>query len=105
MIRPVVLAAALLLGGCGVDRSITHGADGAREWDRHLRAAVPLGMEEPAVRSLMRRNGFRCQARPTHLWCDKWSRRAIVRRRWIATFEVRDGRVAAVRANTGLVGP
>jgi len=105
MIRPVITAAALLLGACGLDHSITHGADGKPEWDRRLHAAVPLGIEEAAARSLLKRNGFRCEPRPTGLSCDKWSHRAVVRRHWMAVLQVREGRVTEVRSSTTLIRP
>lgn len=95
--------AVLLLGGCRLDRTITHGADGRQEWDRRLHAAVPVGMEEGAARSLMHRNGFRCETRPARLSCDKWSRNRGVRRRWMADLRVRGGRVTEVRSNTAIV--
>lgn len=101
--RPLTTIALLLLGGCRLDRTITHGADGRPEWDRRLRAAVPVGMEEDSVRSLMERNGFRCETRPVGLSCDKWSRDQGVRRQWMAELRVRGGRVSEVRSSTRII--
>lgn len=101
--RLLTATAILLLGGCRLDRTITHGADGRPEWDRRLQAAVPVGMAEDAARSLMHRNGFRCETRPAGLSCEKWSRNQGVRRHWMADLRVRGGRVTEVRSNTGIV--
>jgi hypothetical protein len=100
----------LSLAACGGDRTITWGADGEREWDRKLRAAVSVGTPVQDVVLVMERNGFRCEApdgQGTSLRCDKTSSGFLkpVKRRWQATFETRDGHVEAVHASTGLVGP
>ena len=105
----VVLSLALL-AGCAGDRSITHGADGEREWNRKLHAAVPLGTPRDSAVATLERNGFRCvapnQSRESR-WCDKWSggKMAIVRRRWQAVIEFEGERVTTVRASTNLTGP
>jgi hypothetical protein len=106
----LALASVLVVcGGC--DRSITHGADGDRDWARRLAAAVPVGIPADSARALLERNGFHCQAgvdSVASLWCEKESggRDRIVRRHWQAVLTVdADNRVAEVRASTGLVGP
>lgn len=93
--------------GCARDTSITHGADGAPEWDRRLAAAIAPGMTLDSARAIMRRNGFRCETSSADLWCEKESggRFAIVRRRWQATLAVEDGHVRAIKGTTGLTGP
>ena len=102
----IALTSAATLG-CARDSSITHGADGAPEWDRHLAAAIAPGMTIDSARAIMQRNGFRCELSSDDLWCDKESggRFAIVRRRWQATLGVEDGHVRAVKGTTGLTGP
>lgn len=93
--------------GCARDTSITHGADGAPEWDRRLAAAIAPGMTVDSAGAIMRRNGFRCEISADDLWCDKESggRFAIVRRRWQATLGIQNGRVRAIKGTTGLTGP
>lgn len=93
--------------GCARDNSITHGADGAPEWDRRLAAAIAPGMIVDSARAVMQRNGFRCETSADSLWCDKESggRFVIVRRRWQATLAIQDGHVRAVNGTTGLIGP
>jgi len=100
-----VIAAASM--ACARDDSITHGADGAPEWNRRLAAAIELGLPIDSARLVMERNGFRCELLTGDLWCDKKSggRFAIVRRRWQATLAISDGRVRAIKATTGLIGP
>jgi hypothetical protein len=107
-LMPFVLSFAL--GACRGDNTITHGADGAREWDRKLQAAVPFGTPVQDVRLLMERNGFRCKdvsAPETTLYCDKRSggRFDVVERRWQAIFDVQDGHVIKIHGSTGLTGP
>jgi hypothetical protein len=90
------------------DTSITHGADGAPEWSRHLAAAVPLGISADSARRIIESNGFHCHGADTiaHFWCDKLSRKAIVQRRWQAAFDLdAKRRVDQVRGFTGLIGP
>jgi hypothetical protein len=101
----VVISAGSL--ACARDRSITHGADGAPEWERRLARAIAPGMIVDSARGTMERNGFRCEISAADLWCDKESggRLAIVRRRWQATFAIQDGRVRAINGTTGLIGP
>src|SRR5437867_5851379 len=99
-----VVSCALL--ACSTDHTITHGADGSPEWDRRLRAAVPIGTQVNEARSIMERNGFKCDAdpeKPSVMRCDKRSRGTlkIVRRRWQATFETADGRVSQIETSTG----
>jgi|RhiMethySRZTD1v2_1073278.scaffolds.fasta_scaffold554236_1 hypothetical protein len=111
--RILFLATSLaLLGGCGPrDATITHGADGAPEWSRHLASAVPVGITADSARAIMTRNGFTCRSGSdtvAHLWCEKQSggRVAIVRRRWQAALNLDERqRVVAVRGSTGLIGP
>jgi hypothetical protein len=102
-------ALVLLLAACAGDRSITHGADGAPEWDRRLQAAIPVGTDAVAARATLEANQFQCGSADSlgGFRCDKWSGRrwAVVRRRWYAGIEVRGGRVTAVRSRTDLTGP
>lgn len=105
-----LFALSFALGACRSDSTITHGADGTREWDRKLQAAVPVGTPVQDVRLLMERNGFECKdvsAPATALWCDKMSggRSGFVKRRWQATFDMEDGHVVRIHSSTGLVGP
>ena len=53
-------ALVLLLAACAGDRSITHGADGAPEWDRRLQAAIPVGTDAVAARATLEANQFHC---------------------------------------------
>ena len=106
-LAPLALLAA---DGGARDRTITRGADGARDWQRRLAAAVPVGTPAGAARATLERNGFRCQAPDSAgapLWCDKWSggQFAVVRRRWQAVLHFEGERVVAVEATTGLTGP
>lgn len=90
------------------DASITHGADGAPEWSRHLTAAVPLGIPADSARRIMEGNGFRCEVADSvaSLWCDKRSGKALVQRRWQAVVTLdAHRRVKEVRGSTGLIGP
>ena len=91
------------------DRTITRGADGEPEWSRRLAAAVPRGISADSARSVMQRNGFRCQEGSdsvAYVWCDKLSDRAIVQRRWQAVINLdSQRRVYEVRGSTGLIGP
>jgi hypothetical protein len=107
--RYMSLIVAALLGCAAPDRSITRGADGAQDWQRHLSSAVPLGMSEDAVFALMQRNGFRCNSQTDNgpsIHCDKMSNSQPVHRRWQAIVNLdRNHRVAAVRGSTGLIGP
>ena len=107
----LMLLAAMVVACGGCDRSITHGADGEREWARRLAAAVPLSTPADSALVIMKRNGFDCQAgadSAAYLWCEKESggRTTIVRRRWRAVLglDARQ-RVFVVRASTGLIGP
>ena len=106
-VGPTIVA--FLTVACARDNSITHGADGSREWEQRLAAAFPVGTIADSARSTMERNGVRCSVavdRATALWCDKESggRIAFVRRRWIASFTIQNGEVSAIKATTGLVG-
>ena len=58
--RTLVLMAALWLAGCNRDQSITRGADGNAEWNRRVRAAVPVGSSVADAQSTLEHNGFRC---------------------------------------------
>ena len=93
------------------DRTITHGADDSTAWNRHLRAAIPLGVSSDSAQAILGRNGFLCrQGRDSvaYLWCDKQSggTTAVVRRRWQAVLTLDDqGRISDVRGSTGLIGP
>jgi hypothetical protein len=94
-----------LLLGCSRDATITRGADGSPEWDRKLRAAVPLGSSISEARGIMDHNGFHCEpaADPVAtLWCRKEAEDALGlgRRRWQATFLIRAGRVDGIRSST-----
>lgn len=105
-----LLVLCLVTTGCNLDNTITHGADGTREWDRKLKAAVPVGLAETDCKALMERNGFSCEnpsASSESLWCDKQSTRrlGLVKRRWQATFDLKDGRVVDVHSATNLIGP
>jgi hypothetical protein len=99
----------VVCGGC--DRSITHGADGKRDWARRLAAAVPVSTPADSARAILERNGFHCQAgadSAAFLWCEKESggKATIVRRRWQAVLTLdAQQRVVAVRASTRLIGP
>lgn len=105
----IVLGLLVAAGACTVDQTITHGADGAPEWERRLSAAVAIGVPLDSARAIMLRNGFRCEAGADsvrYLWCDKMGggRFAIARRRWQAVLSLGDrNRIARVRATTGLV--
>lgn len=57
--QPPLIVLCLALAACQGDRTITRGADGAREWDRNLRAAVPIGTLAHDATVTMERNGFR----------------------------------------------
>lgn len=101
------LAIGLSLVACSRDRTITHGADGSPEWDRRVRAAVPLGTPLEEARAIMERNGFQCQPDSDNtsvLHCDKTYGGTMtpVRRKWKASFSAPDGRVAEVKSSTGL---
>jgi hypothetical protein len=102
-----IVVMSVATSGCTRERSITHGADGAPEWDRRLAAAVAPGMTVDSARAMMQRNGFRCTVSAVDLWCDKESggQFAIVRRRWQATLGIQDGHVRTVKGSTGLTGP
>ena len=94
--------------GCNPDRSITHGADGAPEWDRRLRDAVPIGTQMAEARAILIRNGFNCDAdgtKPDILECTKLASNAlsVARRQWHATLEATDGRVSRVESSTELL--
>ena len=93
---------------CTIDHTITHGADGSPEWDRRLRAAVPIGAQVEDSQAVLVRNGFKCTvdpAKPETLVCDKVASDAVggVRRRWHATVEATDRRVSRVESSTELV--
>ena len=107
--RYISLIVAALLGCAAPDRSITRGADGAQDWQRHLSSAVPLGMSEDAVFALMERNGFHCNSQSGSIpsvYCDKVSKNQPVHRTWQAIVSLdRNHRVTAVRGSTGLIGP
>ena len=91
------------------DQSITRGADGARDWQRHLETAIPLAISRDSVLAVMRANGFTCSINTDSLptvYCDKRSSKQIVFRRWQAVITlVGQHRVTAVHGTTGLVGP
>ena len=98
----------LALLGCSIDHSITHGADGAPEWDRRLRDAVPIGTQMTEARAILVRNGFDCEpdaTKPDALECNKLASHAlsVARRRWQAKLEATDGRVSRVESSTELV--
>jgi len=103
--RLILPAACCLLLGCSGDATITRGADGSPEWERKLQAAVPLGTPVAETRGIMSSNGFHCEPAadpvPT-LWCRKEADNALGlgRRRWQATFLIRDGRVDDIRSST-----
>jgi len=94
--------------GCSVDHSMTHGADGAPEWDRRLRSAIPIGTQISEARAILIRNGFDCDAagtKPDTLECIKLASNAlsVARRRWQARLEATDGRVSRVESSTELL--
>ena len=107
--RYMSLIMAALLGCAAPDRSITRGADGELDWQRHLSSAVPLGMSEDSVIAVMTHNGFRCNSltdSALSIHCDKMSNSKPVRRRWQAIVSLdRYHRVTAARGSTGLIGP
>jgi|SRR6185312_4436980 len=111
MKRRIVIVACCVAAAAGCDRSITHGADGSRDWDHRLAAAVPIGISADTALAVMTRNGFRCTAGADsvrYLWCDKWSgtRLDLVRRRWQAVLNIdAGGRIVERRASTDLTGP
>lgn len=109
--RLTLAVTALLATGCR-DATITHGADGQREWKRRLAAAVQVGIPADSALALLTRNGFDCRsltaASVPSLLCVKESGRrlAILRRRWKASIALDDQRrVTTVLGSTGLVGP
>jgi len=84
-------------------------ADSGQEWDRRVRAAVPVGMPADSARAIMARNGFHCApaaAERNAIWCDNHSAsRMLVSRRWQAVIHSSGDRVATVKPSTGLIGP
>lgn len=102
-----IIVISAVIAGCSRDSSITHGADGSPEWDRHLAAVITPGLTVDSARATMQRNGFLCQRSADELWCDKQSggRFAIVRRRWQATLALQNGHVRTVKGTTGRIGP
>jgi len=102
--RLSVLALCLALAACSSDRPITDGADGSPEWDRKLKGAVAIGTSVEDVVMLMQKNGFTCEGlddTSSTLTCEKRSSGAGPRR-WQATFEVKDGHVAAIQSATSI---
>jgi hypothetical protein len=98
------LALSLALCACSGDRTITHGADGANEWDRKLHAAVAVGTPVEDVVMLMQKNGFTCEGLAegsATLTCQKESSGAVTRH-WQASFDVTDGKVAGIHSDTGI---
>ena len=101
----------VVLAACRRDTSITRGADGANDWNRHLADAVPIGMSMDSARTVLTRNGFQCSLGADtvrHFRCEKTSggRVALARRRWIALLYIdQQNRVSSVRATTGMIGP
>ena len=113
-IATVVLSAAALLAlvsGCRRDNSITRGADGGNDWNRHLGDAIPVGMSMDSARTVLTRNGFQCSlgadtVRYFRCEKDRGGRFAFARRRWIALLYIdQKNRVSGVRATTGMIGP
>ena len=108
-IEKCVLAVSVCAACAMPDRTITRGADGSADWDRHLASAIPLGISADSARAIMLGNGFRCQDgvdSVAYIWCDKESAKPIVKRRWHAIINLNASRsVFAVRGSTGLVGP
>jgi len=88
------------------DTTITHGADGQREWSRRLAAAVPLGISVDSARRTMDANGFQCREGEdsvSYLSCAKLSGKAVVQRRWEAVVHLdAQRRVNDVRGSTSL---
>src|SRR6478672_7938551 len=75
------------------DESITRGADGGNDWNRHLATAIPIGMSMDSARTLLTRNGFQCSLGADtvrYFRCDKTSggRLALARGRWIALLSI-----------------
>jgi hypothetical protein len=108
------LRAGLLLAlvvACHRDSSITRGADGANDWNRHLADAVPIGMSMDSARTVLTRNGFQCSlgadtVRSFRCQKDGGGRFEFARRRWIALLYIDpQNRVSSVRATTGMIGP
>ena len=103
------LVVAAFLGCAAPHRSITRGADGGQDWQRHLSSAVQLGMSEDSVFAVMQRNGFRCNSQTDSspsIYCDKISNSQPMHRRWQAIVSLdRNHRVTTVRGSTGLIGP
>jgi hypothetical protein len=105
-----ILSTVVAATACAMsDQTITRGADGEPEWERHLAAAVPLGISGDSARSIMRRNRFQCHDgvdTVTYIWCEKLSNKAVVKRRWQAVINLNAHRlVYDVRGSTGLLGP
>ena len=96
----------LALAACSSDRDLTHGADGSREWDRKLRAAVAVGTSVDDVARLMQQSGFVCEGLSPDspkLTCTKsGGRTPVATRRWQAAFDIKDGRVAEIHSETSL---
>ena len=110
----MTLHAGLLLSlvtACRHDQSITRGADGGNDWNRHLADAVPVGMSMDSARTVLTSNGFQCSLgtdTARYFRCDKTSGGLLplARRRWIALLYIdQQNRVSGVRATTGLIGP
>src|SRR3954462_5250590 len=101
--RPRILGFVILFGGltaCTVDSTITRGADGSPEWERRLHAAVVVGMASDSGQAILEQNGFTClhSTAQESLSCTKLSggKFDVVRRRWLALLESKQGRVATV---------
>lgn len=112
--RPCAVALALIvtLVQCRPrDESITRGADGGNDWNRHLAAAVPIGMPMDSARTVLTRNGFQCglgadTVRYFRCQKDGGGRFEFARRRWIAILYIdQQNRVSGIRATTGMIGP
>ena len=104
-----ILAVALSIASCNRDHSITRGADGRSDWDRRLRAAIPIGSPIASAQSTMEHNGFRCRRDALGaqmLRCEKYSPRkfGFFRRHWQATVQAPHGQVSAIQSSTRFGG-
>ena len=107
--KPILLVLLTVLSLACADRSITAGVDSEAQWSRRLAATIPIGTPQDSAKRIMERNGFTCMFGAdsvVYVGCDKMSARFnIVRRNWRAILNMDKGRVFALRASTGLIGP
>jgi hypothetical protein len=107
-LRFLLLAGFLFLAGCASLDPLSHDLASAR---KEISTWVPEGTTVQEAQRRMEQRDFTCQFRvePTtqkkYLVCRVSGHGWVVKRHWVATFEIENDTVAGLQVGSDLVGP